>query len=64
MILFFERKNFMNKKIKIISLASAAALLAIAPVTVSTMPVLADTEPTAPTPVKGDSYFTCNGKKT
>ncbi len=54
----------MNKKIKIISLASAAALLAIAPVTVSTMPVLADTEPTAPTPVKGDSYFTCNGKKT
>ena len=53
----------MNKKIKIISLASAAALLTIAPVTVSTMPVLADTESTTPTPVNGDSYFTCNGKK-
>ncbi len=63
MILFFERKNYMNKKIKIISLASAAALLTIAPVTVSTMPVLADTESTTPTPVNGDSYFTCNGKK-
>lgn len=52
----------MKKKIKFIGVV-AAALLATAPIITSTDLVFADEESTVPTTVKGNSYFTYNGKK-